>query len=85
MTDKDKEIQKRANICARKNGYGIATTIIFDPKAKEDYVLEHTSYGYRKNTTGEYVSNKYLNNFGWKNTYYQNAKTTVVLALEKKN
>ena len=70
-----KEQQKRANAIARKNGFGKATEIIIR-KGKEK-VLEHTPYGYRKYTTGEYVSNAYRNNFGWKNTYYQNAKTTV--------
>ena len=33
----------------------------------------YTPYGYRKNTTGEYVSHAYRSNFGWKNTYYQRA------------
>lgn len=31
-------------------------------------------FGYRKYTTGEYVSNKYRAHFGWKNTYYQPAE-----------
>ena len=68
--------QKRANSIARKEGYGTATTIVY---GDEDKVVSHTPYGYRKYTTGEYVPNSYLCNFGWKNTYYQHAKTTVML------
>jgi len=69
-------IQRRANIIARKQGHGIATYICF---GDEDKVIDHISYGYRKETTGEYVSNAYRSNFGWKNTYYQPALTTVQL------
>lgn len=71
-----KEIQKKANSIARKAGYGSATEIVF---GEEDKVISHTSFGYRKYTTGEYVSNKYRSNFGWKNTYYQPAKTVVMI------
>ena len=74
------DIQKTANAIARRSGYGVATTVIL---GTEDRVLSHTRYGYRKYTTGEYVSNKYRNHFGWKNTYYQPALTTVVVAVEQ--
>jgi hypothetical protein len=57
-------LQKEANRIARQAGYGVA---------------EHIAYGYRKYTTGEYVSNAYRSSFGWKNTYYQNASTTIML------
>lgn len=67
-------IKRRANSIARKAGYGMATHIIF---GSEDRVVSHTNYGYRKNSTHEYVSNKYRANFGWKNTYYQHAITVV--------
>lgn len=70
------EILKRANSIARKNGRGSATTIVI---GDEDKVIDHTRSGYRKYTTGEYVSNKYRSNFGWKNTYYQHAMTTVMV------
>ena len=70
------EILKRANSIARKNGRGSATTIVI---GDEDKVVDHTPSGYRKYTTGEYVSNKYRDNFGWKNTYYQHAETTVMV------
>lgn len=73
-----REIQRRANSIARKEGCGWATTITFDP-AQPEGVVEHTSFGYRKKTTGEYVPNAYLRNFGWKNTYYQRAETVVNL------
>jgi len=68
--------QRKANVIARTAGYGTATEIVF---GDEDKVVSHTSYGYRKNTTGEYVPNSYRSNFGWKNTYYQHAATVVML------
>ena len=70
------EIIRKANSIARKNGYGRATEIIL---GNEDKIVSHISYGYRKYTTGEYVSNKYRSNFGWKNTYYQHAETVVMV------
>lgn len=70
------EIVRKANSIARKNGYGIATEIIL---GNEDKLVSHTSYGYRKYTTGEYVCNRYRSNFGWKNTYYQHAETVVMV------
>ncbi len=68
------EQQRHANAVARRHGYGTATEVRL---GAEDRVVSHTPYGYRKNTTGEYVPNAYRNNFGWKNTYYQDAKTVV--------
>lgn len=68
------EVRRRANSVARKNGYGRATLIALGTK---DRVLDHVPFGYRKNTTYEYVPNAYRNKFGWKNTFYQNAETTV--------
>ena len=67
-------IQKRANSIARKYGAGRATQIIV---GDVDRVLSHTRCGYRKYTTGEYVSSGYRAKFGWKNTYYQRAETIV--------
>lgn len=72
--------QKRANSVARRAGYGTATEIVYDPYATHDHVREHVRYGHRKNTTGEYVPHAYRRKFGWKNTFYQYAKTVVVLA-----
>jgi len=71
--------QQIANAIARKHGCGKASIIIIDPTISEGFVKEHIRFGYRKFTTGEYVPNKYRANFGWKNTYYQPAITTVVL------
>lgn len=68
--------QKKANAIARKAGYGRATKIVL---GDEDRIIERTCPGYRKNTTDEYVSNAYRSNFGWKNTYYQAAKTIVMI------
>lgn len=68
--------QKEANAIARKAGFETATEIIH---GTENKVVSHVSPGYRKNTTGEYVSNSYRTHFGWKNTYYQNAETVVML------
>lgn len=68
--------QKRANIIARQHGYGRATKIV---KGDADRVVSHVAYGYRKYSTGAYVPNAYRLKFGWKNTYYQCAETTVML------
>jgi len=69
------ELQQRAaNSFARKNGYGVATTVIVGAEFK---ILDRVKYGYRKITTGEYVPTAYRNKFGWKNTYYQEAQTVV--------
>lgn len=46
-------------------------------KGNEIKCIDYVKYGYRKFTTGEYVSNAYRKKFGWKNTYYQNAKITI--------
>lgn len=76
-----KDMQKLANSIARKNGQGTATKIKIDRRLKKGTgkVISHTPYGYRKNTTDEYVPNAYRQKFGWKNTYYQNAETIVVI------
>lgn len=69
-----KTIRQFANAFARSKGYGMATSIIVGEETK----IYHTvNYGYRKKTTGQYVCNAYRNNFGWKNTYYQNQITIV--------
>ena len=74
-----KDIQRWANSVARRAGYGKATEIIINPKAKKARVVKHIDYGYVKNTTGEYVPMSYINNFGWKNCHYQHAETIVEL------
>jgi hypothetical protein len=74
MNNITKEQQKKANIVARRAGYQKATKIVF---TGENKVISRTNGGYRKYTTGEYVSNAYRTKFGWKNTYYQHAETIV--------
>jgi len=74
----NKDIIKLANQCARRSGYGSATDIVFDD-VPEPTVIERTAPGYRKHTTGKYVPKAYLRKFGWKNTYYQPAATTVAI------
>lgn len=76
-----KEQIKKANAFARKNGHSKATKVIIDnsPSTKAPFISKSTQFGYRKFTTGEYVSNSYRNNFGWKNTYYQHAECEVVI------
>ena len=71
---KYKSLQQFANAVARSEGFQRATEIRPGPETK---ILDYTRFGYRKYTTGQYVPNAYLNNFGWKNTYYQHAKTVV--------
>jgi hypothetical protein len=76
--EKLNEIERReANRIARAAGYGRATTILHGTGSRG--VVSHVDYGYRKNTTGEYVPHAYRAKFGWKNTYYQPALTTVAL------
>lgn len=76
-------VRKMANIVARQSGYGSATTVVCTTSGPiRPRVISHTRYGYRKNTTGEYVPNRYRNNFGWKNTYYQPAETVVAIPVE---
>ena len=72
------ELQTMANQVARRHGYLRADRILWGDRTT---VVEHISFGYRKCTTGEYVPLAYLKNFGWKNTYYQKAHTTVMLAI----
>lgn len=75
-------IQKIANSIARRNGYGKATKIIFDPAVTAPCVVHRLDPGYRKYTTGQYVPKKYLSNFGWKNTFYQHAETTIAFPIK---
>lgn len=70
-----KDQQRHANIIAREHGYGRATKVIIDPN-NEPKVIQHTPYGYRKKTTGQYVPNAYRRK-GWSNVYYQHAETVV--------
>ena len=72
------ELQRYANRVARASGHLRADQIVW---GDTDKVLRHRPHGYRKYTTGEYVSNAYRNNFGWKNTYYCKAYTVVMLAI----
>ena len=65
-----KSFEQTANQIARRYGHSKATKVILGYQSR---ILESVSFGYRKITTGEYVPNKYLRNFGWKNTYYQHA------------
>ena len=39
-----------------------------------------TPSGYRKYTTGEYVSKAYRANYGWKNTHYEHAALRITFA-----
>lgn len=73
-------LQKIANKIARAAGHGKATHIIM---GSQNRVVCHIRYGYRKKTTGEYVSTSYRNKFGWKNTFYQSAQTVVELDASK--
>lgn len=76
-------IDTAANAYARSMGYGSATSITVspDPDAAPMRIGKTIRYGYRKHTTGEYVSNAYRAKFGWKNTYYQSAECEVVLSV----
>lgn len=73
-----------ANSIAKRGGYGKATDILLSPGGQSK-IIKTTSYGYRKCTNNQYVPKAYLRNFGWKNTYYQNAITVVALSTEDWN
>jgi hypothetical protein len=77
------KIQKIANAYARKNGHSIATEIRFE-EIDAPKIVSVTHYGYRKYTTGDYVSGAYRRKFGWKNTYYQCAECVVALPVNLK-
>ena len=68
------EIKTTANIMAMTENMARATKIV---KGEILEVTDYTQFGYRKNTTDEYVPNSYRSNFGWKNTYYQSAECVV--------
>lgn len=76
------EIKFTANVVARRHGHGKATKIIL---GNTNRVVDHTPYGYRKYTTGQYVPKAYLSKFGWKNTYYQSAETIVEVDINQLN
>jgi hypothetical protein len=76
---KNSKAIKTPNQIARTARMNHATTITVGDDSR---VLSTTPYGYRKYTTGEYVSNKYRANFGWKNTYYQHAECSVLVNIE---
>lgn len=77
----DGELERKANSVARKEGYGLATKIIFLAGVTEPRVTSHTRYGYRKKATDQYVPKAYVSK-GWSSVYYQPAKTTVAFPLE---
>ena len=74
----DQKIVKRANQIARQHGYLRATNIT---RGTQDRFIKTTAFGYRKCSDGQYVPKAYLNNFGWKNTYYQHAECFVEVAV----
>jgi len=78
MKTYEEKIQTIANSFARKHHFFKATTILFG-NIKEPKIIDWTPCGYRKCSNHQYVPKAYLRNFGWKNTYYQHALTTVVL------
>jgi len=73
MKMKRQTVQQWANSYARRQGRGTATDLTVALGGDRVKVVESWHPGWRKYTTGEYVSNAYRNNFGWKNTYYQHA------------
>lgn len=74
-----KKAIKTPNQIARSARHNRATSIVVGNDSK---VLSTTNFGYRKGTTGEYVSSAYRSKFGWKNTYYQHAKCEVMVNIE---
>ena len=75
-----KTLKQFANAFVRRESTGNSATKLIPGEKLE--IVHHLDFGYRKKTTGEYVPNKYLNNFGWKNTYYQHAVNEVEIPYE---
>lgn len=76
-----KTIQNAANAYAKEKHWNKATALKaadIDPPR----MGACKRYGYRKHTTGEYVPHKYRIHFGWKNTYYQNAVSEVIVPID---
>lgn len=73
-------ITKLANSCARKHRAGKATDIVFDDVPKPTLV-RHLKGCYVKRSDGTEVSNAYRRKFGWKNTEYRHAATTIAMPL----
>jgi hypothetical protein len=71
-----KDFYRCANKISRRNGYSKATAIV---RGTANKVISRVNPGYRKYTSGEYVSAAYRKHFGWKNTYYQKAVTVVMI------
>ena len=74
-----KSLHSAANAFVRQHHHHSATSIILSPNLQpfEFKIMATTKRGYRKKSDGQYVPNKYLSNFGWKNTYYQSAEVEV--------
>jgi hypothetical protein len=68
-----------ANRFAKSLGYGRATSVVVSSDYNTPTLIRRVDYGHRKCSTGQYVPTAYLNNFGWKNTYYQHAVTEIGL------
>ena len=69
-----KTLSSYLNAYVRENGGSTFTGFVIGETLA---VRHHQRSGYRKHTTGQYVPNAYRANFGWKNTYYQNAEWVV--------
>ena len=80
MKDIVKQLDKKANIIARKAGYGKATDYRLGVHSR---VVERTEPGYYKNTTNERVPFEYIKKFGWKNCRYVHAYTLIELDVRK--
>jgi len=79
----EREVLRKARSFAMRHGFGAQSVRVeIRPELTEPKILSRTDPGYRKKTTGQYVPNKYLQNFGWKNTYYQCADTLVGMPAE---
>lgn len=74
-------VQQVANAIARQWGSPWATDYVITASTKCGY-RDYVRHGYRKNTTGEYVSTSYRAHFGWKNTYYQALAITAVISAD---
>jgi len=73
-------VKRYANSVARRNGAGKATRIKIDRRLRhKGRVTSHTSHGYVKDSTGEYVPKSYVNKCRGRGVHYVAAECEVAI------
>ena len=77
-----KTVKQYANAWIRSENKGSIATDLKVGSSETPILGKDLDCGFRKKTTGEYVPNAYMNNFGWKNCYYQPSVREVFIPIE---